>query len=521
MHLSNFYTKYSVYIHVFAFFWAIFALTNSGMDSSEGDYHYQVAVQIIKHHRLSFDTLPSGIFTTAPNGLSYASHEIGNTLFMLPTALVNTVLESILSNKVNPERIQRIQSFIFSFQSGFCSACTLTVLFYLLHKVFLKNYFISFFSCFSLAFTTFFWTYSRNAFDGVFCSLLLSSGITLIFQYRRQQRSTPFLLSGFAFLGLALITRLSMLLAIFSAIIYLLVSYRRSAIGIFQELLLVTASLIPFVIWQAYYNNLRTGIFYKSPVQLPIYESNALDGNLITGLTGLILSPGKGIFIYAPLSILTLVIFRSFSRRYPKESIFIATFTVLWFLLHARLRSWYGAWGWGPRHVITILPFLLLPLAASFEVIWKTRGLRWSATILGGFGFLLAISSMISNWHFRMAYLDEQGLLSDSTFVWSLSENQAIDMLKSTVGNIIRVLIDAAPLVIRDSYSPANEYASSTINFWPNSLLYAGFPGYIVAILILPLLTTAFFSGKAILSRCYQEPLDNAQIQVLAISQKQ
>ncbi len=64
----KFYLEYKTYFNVFIFFWAVFALSNSGFYTSEGEFHYQVAEQIVKHGKLGFATDQAGIFITAPNG---------------------------------------------------------------------------------------------------------------------------------------------------------------------------------------------------------------------------------------------------------------------------------------------------------------------------------------------------------------------------------------------------------------------------------------------------------------------
>jgi len=106
------YCEHQIHFNVFIFFWALFALSNSGVDSSEGVFHYEVAVQIVKHGQLGFDKLPSGVFQLAPNGKAYAAHEIGNTFFILPTALINVMLENILSRFVSLDKIVLLQNFM-------------------------------------------------------------------------------------------------------------------------------------------------------------------------------------------------------------------------------------------------------------------------------------------------------------------------------------------------------------------------------------------------------------------------
>lgn len=221
----NFYLDYRLYISVFIFFWTIFIISNSGFDTSEGGYHYQVAVQIIKEGRLSFDTLPPGVFQVAPNGKFYAGHEIGNTLFLLPIAFINLLVERIGSYFIGQEGIYRIQQFILSFQAGIYSSITATLFFSILRLGFSQMVIPSFLGTLCLVFTTYFWTYSRNLFDGVLCSTLLMASFLLLLQYRKSSYSI-YLFCSFICLGFGFITRISMILAIFTSLVYLLIIYR-------------------------------------------------------------------------------------------------------------------------------------------------------------------------------------------------------------------------------------------------------------------------------------------------------
>ena len=494
------YSKHQIYFNVFIFFWALFALSNSGFDNSEGVFHYKVAVEIVKHGRLGFDKLPSGVFQFAPNGKAYASHEIGNTLFMLPTAFINVMLENILSKFVSLNKIVLLQNFILSFQAGVYSAITTTIFFAILHTRFLMAKIPSFLATLCLALTTYLWTYSRNLYDGVLCSTLLTLSFFLLLTYR--QKNKPwYLVSCFICLGFAFITRISMILAILATCAYLLVVYRSTWATRIQEFFLAGLTFLPFIAWQCWYNYLRTGIFYKSPVQTAVYaENNALDGNIFVGIAGILISPGKSLLIYAPLLIVSAFLFKKFYQEHPKEAIYIGALTILWFVLHSRLRSWYGAWGWGPRHYITILPLIFLPFAVNIEYVLRKTILKVTSIILGTFGFILGLSSIISNWHFRMEYARQRGLMGDEVFIWSFGDSQSMDMLKAGFGNIMRILTHAPIITIKDTYSEANEYASSTVNLWVTSFVYAGIPWYATVILVIPLVALMYFSIRNILT---------------------
>jgi Dolichyl-phosphate-mannose-protein mannosyltransferase len=496
----QFYCEHQIYFNVFIFCWALFALSNSGFDNSEGVFHYEVAVQIVKHGQLGFDKLPSGVFQFAPNGKAYASHEIGNTLFMIPTAFINVMLENILSRFISLDKIVLLQNFILSFQAGVYSAITATIFFAILHARFSIAKIPSFLATLCLILTSYFWTYSRNLYDGVLCATLLTLSFFLLLTYRQKNKSW-YLVSCFICLGFAFITRISMILAILVTCAYLLIVYRSKLTTHIQKFFLAGLTFLPFIVWQFWYNYLRTGIFYQSPVQTAAYaENNALDGNILVGIAGILISPGKSILIYAPLLIVSAFLFKKFYREHQKEAIYIGALTILWCVLHGRLRSWYGAWGWGPRHYITILPLIFLPFAVNIEYVLRKTTLKITTLILGTFGFMLGLSSIISNWHFRMEYARQVGLISDKIFIWSFGNSQSIDMLKAAFGNIVRILTHAPIITIKDTYSEANEYASSTANLWVNSFIHAGIPWYIVVVLVILLLALIYFSARKIIA---------------------
>jgi hypothetical protein len=493
----QFYSNNKIYFDVFIFFWAWFALTNNGWDNSEGSQAYLVAEQIVKHGKLGFDEPPEYLFNVAPNGRSYLAHEFGNVAFMLPTAFVNVLLENTFSRFVSQDKIELVQGFTLSFQAGVYSALTATLFFATLHTGFSKSKVTSFVATLCLAFTTYFWTYTRSLYDGVLCTTIIMLSFFLLLKYRREGR-LEYVLYCFITLGFGLITRLSMLFPVVVSLGYL-VSIHKLTFKSAKVVFLGLGTLLPFVMWQAWYNYLRTGIFYKSPVQTDIYAgNNGLDGNIFVGLTGLLFSPGKSIFVYAPLLILSVLLFKRFYKEHQKEAIYTAALAVLWFLLHSRLRSWYGAAGWGPRHFITILPILFLPLAVNLEYVLKKTAWKISAILLGSFGFILALSSIISNWLFRMTYATERGLDSDNIFVWGFWNSQPMDMLQGTLGNIVRLLTNA-PIITLPNYSEANAYASSTIYVWANSFIYGGIPWYFVMLLVSPLLFLIYWSGNNIL----------------------
>ncbi|MCU0537250.1 MAG: hypothetical protein MUD14_25470, partial [Hydrococcus sp. Prado102] len=382
-------------------------------------------------------------------------------------------------------------------------AITVTVFFAIL-RVGLKQPFIaSFIATLCLAFTTFLWTYTRETFDGILAMTLLTTSFFCLLLYKSQKKGW---LIPLAFLGLGFssITRISMVLAIAASLGYLVLISYPSLSNCLKNCAIAILTLIPFIAWQCWYNNLRTGVFYLSPVQTdPKYAvNNALDNNIFVGLAGLLFSPGKSIFIFVPLLILSLFFLKKFFRNFPKEALFISVITVLWFLLHARLRSWYGGGGWGPRYMVTILPLMFLPFAANMKVVLQSVPLKIVTLVLGVWGLILNSASIIGHWYWRLSYARQD----EMSYVWSIGRSQPLDMLKTAIRNLLlsfRLLFLPSSLkgqnlwFIKDGKFDA--YGSHTVNVWANSLIFIGVPWYIIAICVLVLFYLIYFTLQNIL----------------------
>src|ERR1035441_4079886 len=149
----------------------------------------------------------------------------------------------------------------------------------------------------AFAFCTFVWTYSRNLFDGVLCMCLLTGAMLSMMQFVRTIRLSYFLVA-MALCGFGIITRLTMVLLLAAFGIYLTMIFWKDRRRLIRLVLLGGAELVPFALWQVYYNRLRTGHWLMSPVMSDQYAAvNSLTGNLAVGISGLLFSPGKSIFV--------------------------------------------------------------------------------------------------------------------------------------------------------------------------------------------------------------------------------
>jgi hypothetical protein len=121
------------------------------------------------------------------------------------------------------------------------------------------------------------------------------------------------------------------------------------------------------------YNFVRMGSPLRPANAAPQFdEVNALTGNALQGSFGLMLSPNKGIFIFAPiLSVLFAVPFVWKKLPAPARCLILSfgISAVLYVLLIAQLNNW-GAFGWGPRYLLPIVPVLFFAVGMTLVPLW-------------------------------------------------------------------------------------------------------------------------------------------------------
>lgn len=106
----------------------------------------------------------------------------------------------------------------------------------------------------------------------------------------------------------------------------------------------------------------------------------------LTGLYGMTISSGKGLLWYSPPLLLALIAARPFYRRHRAEALTCLLVVLVHLAFYSRLTLWNGDWAWGPRYLMIMLPFAILPLVAVLEGLRARRALAalvWGVVTLG------------------------------------------------------------------------------------------------------------------------------------------
>jgi len=101
----------------------------------------------------------------------------------------------------------------------------------------------------------------------------------------------------------------------------------------------------------------------------------------------------KGIFIYNPVLILSIIGYFKFTKLFRREAILFISIIVINLLTTSMWHMWYGGWCWGPRLLVPMIAFWLLP----FYIILPKRGIvRFAVVSLIVISVLIQVLSVFA-----------------------------------------------------------------------------------------------------------------------------
>ncbi|MEP7014605.1 MAG: hypothetical protein ABI925_04120 [Verrucomicrobiota bacterium] len=140
----------------------------------------------------------------------------------------------------------------------------------------------------------------------------------------------------------------------------------------------------------ALYNWLR----FRSPLNFG-YGGEGFSASLLNGLYGVLLSPGRSIFVYSPVLLLAvpgaILFFRKEKTLTTLCLITVITFSVAIGHWHA----WAGGLSWGSRLMTAIVPVLGVLIAPTLQRAWKNKWIALAAVLLAVAGFSVQVISLL------------------------------------------------------------------------------------------------------------------------------
>ena len=203
---------------------------------------------------------------------------------------------------------------------------------------------------------------------------------------------------------------------------------------------------------------------------------------LILGLKGLLLSPGKSIFLYNPLVILAVPGLFYLWQRHRGWALYIFAGFTGCLLLHAAYPSFHGNICWGARYLCRYLPLLLLPAVVFAFADGPLSKIRlWLFGLVACASVVVQVASVSLHYNRDILELDMAYEETWSEKGWTMFEPEA-HFLERRFGNIATSVSDMAhgriaPWPTDPTYTitQAEQLQVPALNylaFWPFHLTY-------------------------------------------------
>src|SRR5581483_6712599 len=146
-----------------------------------------------------------------------------------------------------------------------------------------------------------------------------------------------------------------------------------------------------------FYNYMRFGsIFNSGKFDIIAQGHPVFFGSFFIGLPGLLVSPGKSIFLYSPPIILGLIGIRRLWRVAPQVGLSVATTSFVLLMFLSKISFFGGDWCWGPRYLVILLPLWAL----AFPFLPKGNIVRVLAITIVVIGFAVQVMALSVD-HYR------------------------------------------------------------------------------------------------------------------------
>ena len=126
--------------------------------------------------------------------------------------------------------------------------------------------------------------------------------------------------------------------------------------------------VLVFVGIQGWHNFIRYDSFFEFGYSFG-WDHLGFSTPLSVGLWGLLLSPGKSLFLYSPVILLGLFSFRRFLNTRKNEALLFLGIILAFIVPHASWWAWSGDRSWGPRFLLPIIPYFIFPAGMFHRVV--------------------------------------------------------------------------------------------------------------------------------------------------------
>ena len=240
--------------------------------------------------------------------------------------------------------------------------------------------------------TTTAWAYSNTSFNVVPEIFFLLWGFLYYRKFQKNPSKTNLILCG-TIIGFSFLIRNDAVLIITPLFIFLFYNLIKHKIRI-PHLISYTVPVISAYVLYEIVDSLRFGLSTVSLTRsigeaTSIFTSVIISINFVPiGFYGLFLSPGVGLFVFAPILFSVFFSFPDFYKKHKSECILFLFLIIFVVLNYSYFDTWHGLVSWSARYIQMIIPFLIIPLGASIEN--RSKSIIFPIIfVLGGLGVFI------------------------------------------------------------------------------------------------------------------------------------
>jgi 4-amino-4-deoxy-L-arabinose transferase-like glycosyltransferase len=362
---------------LFGFFLAVYALTSAGrFDAADGTVVAATARALVEHHTLALPaTTPEAVL--GAGGFGYSKYGIGQSLVEMPFVVLGLLLRHFTHD-------EHMVEWTIALSNSVVTALGCAV-FYLLVRRLGASARRGAGLTLLYGLCTLAWVYAKTDFTEPLQALSLLFAAYAVVRAGESHSKGWMAACGVA-LGVTILTKAALAPVVAGFVLYVLALSRElvgvdwrelprlltkrsvalSALSYQVTLLTPVAIATGITLWlnaMRFGSMLNFGYNYKVddvPFANPLY----------IGIFGLLFSFNSGLIFYATPVVLGLWGLRRFTRRAPREVVLFAVVATWILVVHAGWVHWAGLADYGPRYLVPVIPFLLLPASDAFPGIW-------------------------------------------------------------------------------------------------------------------------------------------------------
>jgi hypothetical protein len=247
---------------------------------------------------------------------------------------------------------------------------------------------------FLYGFTTMAWAYSSTALSVILVSMTVLLSFYFYRKFVKNQNFFSLIFCGFS-LGASVLVRYDSFIIVVIILVFLIGTILRNK----SKLKNLTCLLIPLFFCAIIFmgiNYIQFGTFLEYSFKTESGYGLGPTSPIHVGVFGLLFSPGAGLFIFSPILFTIFVSFFDFYKKDKSSFLIFSAYFVSMLVFFGNLETWHGFVSWGPRYLLPVIPFLLIPLAASIEK-RNSIGFRFLVIVLGAIGAFFSLIWLIQD----------------------------------------------------------------------------------------------------------------------------